>query len=198
METLNRSLDWLYFGVITPFFRGIGWLLSLVFIRPLAWMHTPIWLHVALLGTLTAVFSLQIRRLLGVDEKVAKFNAMFAEKRRRQKNLQFIPDKYSREALYRVTDDELNNDFNTYLANHYARYVTVYLLPVFLILAWLNTVFSDSFLRHVVGIPYAIGVPANRFDIQGLTVTAVFLLSYIVSLMVGFFVKRKTTENATK
>jgi len=191
METLNRLLDWLYFGVVTPLFHGIGWMLSLVFIRPLVWLHTPIWLHVALLGTLTAVFSLQIRRLLGVEEKVAKFNAMFAEKRRRQQNLQFIPDKYSREALYHVTDDELNHDFNTYLANHYARYVTVYLLPVFLTLAWLNTIFSASFLRHAVGIPYAIGLPENRFDIQGLTVTAVFLLAYIVSLMVGFFVKCK-------
>ncbi|HHB76268.1 MAG TPA: hypothetical protein ENK84_06970 [Desulfobulbus sp.] len=191
MEMLNRLLDWLYFDVITPLFRVVGWVLSLVFIRPLAWLHTPIWLHVAVLGTITAVFSLQMRHLLGVDEKVARFNAMFAEKRRRQQNLQFIPDKYSREALYRVTDDELNHDFNTYLANHYARYVTVYLLPVFLTLAWLNTVFSDSFLRHAVGIPYVIGVPINRFGIQGLTVTAVFLLSYIVSLMAGFFLKRK-------
>ncbi len=191
MEMLNRLLDLLYFGVITPLFRAVGWVLSLVFIRPLAWLHTPIWLHVALLGTITAVFSLQIRRLLRVDEKVARFNAVFAEKRRRQQNLQFIPDKYSREALYRVTDDELNNDFNTYLAKHYARYVTVYLLPVFLTLAWLNTVFSHSFLMHIGGIPYVIGVPENRFGIQGLTVTAVFLLSYILSLMAGFFLQRK-------
>ena len=191
MESFNRLLDWLYFGVITPLFRAVGWVLGLVFIRPLAWLHTPIWLHVALLGALTAVLSLQIRHVLGVDEKVAKFNAMFAEKRRRQQNLQFIPDKYSREALYRVTDDELNHDFNTYLANHYARYVTVYLLPVFLTLAWLNTVFSDSFLRHMVGVPYVIGMPITIFGIQGLTVTAVFLLAYILTLMVGFFLKRK-------
>ncbi len=90
-----------------------------------------------------------------------------------------------------MTDDELNDDFNTYLANHYARYVTVYLLPVFLVLAWLNTVFSDSVLQKVVGIPYAIPVPKNHFLIQGLSVTAVFLLSYLLSLMAGFFLKRK-------
>ncbi len=194
MEILNRSLDWLYFGVLTPIFHAIAWLLSLVFIRPLAWLHTPVWLHVALLGALTAFFSLQLRSLLKVDEKVARFNAMFAEKRRRQQNLQYIPDKYSREALYKVTDDELNHDFNTYLANHYARYVTVYLLPVFLVLAWLNTVFSDSMLQKIVGIPYAIPVPENRFAIQGITISAVFLLSYLSGLMIGFYLKRKLKQ----
>lgn len=191
MEPLNNVLDWIYFGAITPVFHGLGWLLNLILIRPLACLHTPIWLHVALLGTVTAIFSLQIRHLLKVDEKVAGFNAMFAEKRRRQQNLQYIPDKYSREALYRVTDDELNSDFNTYLANHYARYVTVYLLPVFLVLAWLNTVFSDSVLRSAVGLPYVVAVPENHFGVRGLTVTAVFLLSYLVSLICGFILKQK-------
>ncbi len=191
METLNQVLDWIYFGAITPVFHGIGWLLSLILIRPLAWLHTPIWLHVTLLGMATAIFSLQIRHLLKVDEKVARFNAMFAEKRRRQQNLQYVPDKYSREALYRVTDDELNSDFNTYLANHYARYVTIYLLPVFLILAWLNTIFSDSALRSALGVPYVVTVPENHFGIRGLTVTAVFLLSYLLGLICGFVLKRK-------
>ena len=189
METLNRLLDGIYYGAIVPFFRAVGWLLDAVFIRPLAWLHTPIWLHVILLGILTAGFSLWIRRLLNVDEKVARFNAMFAEKRRRQQNLQYIPDKYSREALYRVTDDELNHDFNTYLANHYARYVTVYLLPLFLILAWLNSVFSGSILSNTTGTPYVLPLPANSFGIHGLTVTAVFLLAYITGLLIGFWLK---------
>ena len=182
-------MDGLYYGAIVPFFRGVGWVLHAVFIRPLAWLHTPIWLHVILLGLLTASFSLWMRHLLNVDEKVARFNAMFAEKRRRQQNLQYIPDKYSREALYRVTDDELNHDFNTYLANHYARYVTVYLLPLFLTLAWLNSVFSAAFLRSAIGTPYVLPLPANSFGFHGLTVTAVFLLTYCAGLLIGFLVK---------
>ena len=189
MEILNRFLDGIYYGAIVPFFRAVGWLLHAVFIRPLAWLHTPIWLHVILLGILTAGFSLWIRSLLNVDEKVAQFNAMFAEKRRRQQNLQYIPDKYSREALYRVTDDELNHDFNTYLANHYARYVTVYLLPLFLTLAWLNSVFPAAFLRNATGIPYVLPVPANSFGVHGLTVSAVFLMAYIAGLLIGFLIK---------
>jgi hypothetical protein len=173
----------------------IGWLLSLVFIKPLAALHTPIWLHVALLGLLTAAFSHYIRHLLRVDEKVARFNELFAEKRRRQMDLQMIPDKYSREALYRVTDDELNSDFNSYLANHYARYVTVYMLPIFLILAWLNMVFSSSVLVARYGVPYVVSVPENRFGIQGLSVTAIFLLAYISGLIAGFYLKKKRKKS---
>ena len=191
MDTLNQILDWIYFGIITPIFCMIGWLLSLIFIRPLVAMHVPVWLHVALLGLLTAAFSHFIRHLLRVDEKVARFNELFAEKRRRQMDLQLIPDKYSREALYRVTDDELNDDFNSYLAHHYARYVTVYLLPVFLTLAWLNTVFTTSVLVARNGIPFVISLPANRFGVQGLSVTAIFLLAYILGLIGGFFLKKR-------
>jgi len=195
MNTLNQILDWIYFGIITPVFRLIGWLLSLVFIKPLAALHTPIWLHVAILGLLTAAFSHYVRHLLRVDEKVARFNELFAEKRRRQMDLQMIPDKYSREALYRVTDDELNSDFNSYLAHHYARYVTVYMLPIFLILAWLNMVFSSSVLVARYGVPYVVSVPENRFGVQGLSVTAIFLLTYIVGLITGFFLKKKRKKN---
>jgi len=191
MDTLNQILDWIYFGIITPVFRMIGWLMSLVFIKPLAALHTPVWLHVAILGLLTAAFSHFIRHLLRVDEKVARFNELFAEKRRRQMDLQMIPDKYSREALYRVTDEELNNDFNSYLAHHYARYVTVYLLPVFLTLAWLNTVFTTTVLIARCGIPYVVPVPVNRFGVQGLSVTAIFLLAYIAGLIAGFYMKKK-------
>jgi uncharacterized membrane protein (DUF106 family) len=195
MNTLNQILDWIYFGIITPVFQVIGWLMSLVFIKPLAALHTPIWLHVAILGLLTAAFSHYVRHLLRVDEKVARFNELFAEKRRRQMDLQMIPDKYSREALYRVTDDELNSDFNSYLAHHYARYVTVYMLPIFLILAWLNMVFSSSVLVARYGVPYVVSVPENRFGVQGLSVTAIFLLTYIVGLITGFFLKKKRKKN---
>lgn len=163
----------------------MGRLLSLVLIQPL------VWLHVALIAVLTSCLSFFVRRLLSVDEKVQRFNALFAEKRRRQQDLQMIPDKYSREALYRVTDDELNNDFNTYLALHYARYVTIYLLPVFLILAWLNMVFSETFLTQLDETTYLFSVTENNFGILGLTVTFVFLLVYVVSLFVGFRLRCK-------
>ena len=196
MESINRIFDWLYYDCIGPIFQMIGRLLSLVFIQPLVWLHVPVWLHVALIAVLTSCLSFFVRSLLGVDEKVRCFNTLFAEKRRRQQDLQMIPEKYSREALYRVTDDELNNDFNTYLAHHYARYVTVYLLPVFLVLAWLNMVFSETFLTQLNGTTYLFSVAENNFGISGLSVTFVFLLVYVVSLIVGFRLRRKGCPRA--
>ena len=177
MDSLNDILDKLYYDGIVPLFQMFGRLLSLIFIDPLVYLHVPVGVHVILLAVLTACFSLFLRHLLKVEEKVRYFNELFAEKRRRQQDLQLITDKYSRQALYRVTDDELNDDFNTYLAHHYARYVTVYMLPVFLVLAWLNTVFTETFLFKV---------PENSYGFSGLSVTFVFLVTYVVSLIVGF------------
>ncbi len=191
MEQLNRALDWLYYDGIVPLFHALAWLLSLVFIRPLAALGTPVWLHVLLLAVLTACFSFWMRSLLRVDEKVRRFNELFAEKRRRQQDLQLIPEKYSREALYRITDEELNSDFNTYLAHHYARYVTVYMLPIFLVLAWLNSVFSDGLLTERFGSIYVVTLPANGLGIGGLTVTSVFLLTYVLCLIIGFQILRR-------
>jgi uncharacterized membrane protein (DUF106 family) len=196
MEGLNSILDWLYYDCISPLFQLVGRMLSLVLIQPLVLLHTPVWLHVIFLAVFTACFSFFLRHLLGVEQKVKHFNALFVEKRRRQQDLQFISDKYSREALYRVTDDELNSDFNTYLAHHYARYVTVYMLPIFLVLAWLNTVFTESLLLVRTGHPYVILVPANSFGITGMSVTSIFLITYVLCLIAGFQVLRRRNRNS--
>ena len=195
MESLERIFDWLFYDGIAPLFQLLGRLLSLVFIQPLASMHLPVWLHVILIAVLTAMFSFTLRHLLKVDEKVKRFNTLFAEKRRRQQDLQLIPNKYSREALYRVTDDELNSDFNTYLAHHYARYVTVYMLPIFLVLAWLNSVFSENMLMARFGHPFVLQVPANSFGVAGLSVTSIFLLTYVLCLIIGFQVLRRRNRS---
>lgn len=194
MDSINSFLDWLYFDCITPFFQLVGRLLNLIFIHPLVWLNIPVWLHVVLIAFLTACFSFFLRHLLKVDEKVHHFNDLFAEKRRRQQDLQLIQDKYSREALYRVTDDELNSDFNTYLAHHYARYVTVYMLPVFLVLAWLNSVFSEAMLTYRFNHPFVLMVPENSFGVSGLSVSFVFLVTYVLCLIAGFQVFRRKNQ----
>lgn len=198
MDVINSILDWLYFDCIAPLFGLLGRLLSLMLIQPLSLLNTPVWIQIVFIAVLTACFSFFLRYKLGVEEKVRHFNALFAEKRRRQQDLQIISDKYSREALYRVTDDELNSDFNTYLAHHYARYVTVYMLPVFLVLSWLNTVFSEKILEQLSGTMYVLPVPANDFGVLGLSVTGVFLLTYILCLILGFrlkhFVRNRKSE----
>jgi len=191
MESISHILDWLFYDCITPVFLLLGRLLSLIFIRPFVLLHVPLWIHLVLLAVLLSFFSFYLRRLLKVEEKVQRFNALFAEKRRRQQNLQYISEKYSREALYRVTDDELNSDFNTYLAHHYARYVTVYMIPVFLVMAWLNSVFSEPYLIAHFGSPFVYKFPTNRFGMMGLSVSAIFLFTYVVCLVIGFHIMRR-------
>jgi len=191
MERISHILDWLFYDCITPVFIILGKLLSLIFIKPFVLFNTPLWLHIILLAVLMSFFSFYLRRLLKVEEKIQKFNKLFAEKRRRQQNLQYVSEKYSREALYRVTDDELNSDFNTYIAHHYARYVTVYMIPLFLVLAWLNSVFTDSYLISQFGIPFVLKVPENRFGMVGLSLSAIFLLTYVLCLIIGFHIMRR-------
>jgi hypothetical protein len=58
MESLNHMLDYLFYGCISPLFQFIGRLLSLVLIKPLAWLQVPVWLHVILLALLTVFFFL--------------------------------------------------------------------------------------------------------------------------------------------
>ncbi|WP_456387996.1 hypothetical protein [Desulfolithobacter sp.] len=190
MELLYGLLDWLYYGVIAPFFRFLSQTLTLIFLKPLAMLGLPVWLQVALVAVFTAALAFRIRRWLRVEEKVQEFNERFAEKRKAQQDLQLISDWKSRDALYRATDEELNHEYNTFLAYHYARYVLVYLLPLFLILAWLNNYFSAPRLIARFGKPFVILLPENRLGTPGLSVTFIFLLVYVVSLIIGFRIKK--------
>ncbi len=194
VDMLKSLLDRLYNDFTIPLFSFVVDILNLVFITPFVLLGLPVWLHIPLLAVFTACLSFYLRKRFRVEEKVRKFNAIFAEKRSRQQDLQLISEKYSRQAMYKVTDDELNDDFNTYLAQHYARYVLIYLLPLFLILGWLNTAFSGEALIGIHGIPYVFSVPANNYGIQGLSVTFVFLLVYVLSLFIGFRLRNKGGE----
>ena len=191
MDVFNRLLDVLFYNIIAPFFYMVGQLLELVLIKPLVHLHLPLPAHIMLLAILTVVLAFWLRGLFKVEEKVTIFNTKFSKKRQKQQELQLISEKYSREALYNITDDELNADYNTFIAQHYVRFASIYLLPIFLILGWLNTIFSESFLQELTGNAYVFKVPINHFGVTGVSVTGVFLLSYVVSLIVGFQVIRR-------
>lgn len=191
MEALNNLLDQVYFGLFEPFFAFLGRLLELILIKPFALLQIPIWINVALIGLLTALFAFWLRKALRVEEKSATFNKEFGAKREEQKNLQLLKNKYHRSAAYEATDDDLNKDFNTYIANHYVRYVLIYLLPIFFILAWLNSVFSETFLRGKFGAPFIVSLPSNGAGVKGLSVTFVFLITYVLTLIIGFQIRRR-------
>ena len=67
----------------------------------------------------------------------------------------------------------------------------IYMLPIFLVLAWLNQIFFKAVLIEKFGKPFVLAVPANSFGIQGLSVTFIFLFIYIISLIVGFWIRRR-------
>jgi hypothetical protein len=187
MTELNNFLDKIYYGTIVPLFAVGGRVLYFVFIQPMVFLDFPVWLQICVLAVLVALGSFALRHLLHVDEKTRCFNAQFAKKREQQQTLQLITDKYSREALYRITDEDLNSQYNYFLAHHYARYVIIYMLPIFLTLAWLNQVYSAA----VLGSLFAITMPVNDFGIQGFSVTFLFLLTYVICLIIGFRLLKK-------
>ncbi len=187
MDGLNNFLDKIYYGTIVPFFVLGGRVLYFIFIQPMVCLDFPVWLQVCVLAVLVTFCSFALRHLLRVDEKTRRFNEQFSKRREQQQALQLISDKYSRDALYRVTDEELNAQYNYFLAHHYARYVIIYMLPIFLTLAWLNQVYSTA----VLGNPFVITIPVNDFGIQGFSVTFLFLFTYVISLIIGFWLKKK-------
>ncbi len=187
MAEWNNLLDKIYYGTVVPLFALGGRILYFIFIQPMARLDFPVWLQVCVLAVLIALCSFALRHILCVDEKTRCFNAQFTKKREQQQTLQLITDKYSREALYRITDEDLNAQYNHFLAHHYARYVIIYMLPIFLTLAWLNQVYSAAVLGNL----FVITIPANDFGIQGLSVTFLFLLTYVICLIIGFRLLKK-------
>lgn len=160
-------------------------------LKPLILLNIPIWIQICVIAVLTVTFAFWLRRILRVEEKVKKFKQGFTEKRMPQKDFKLIKDKRQRSDMYKASDDELNDIYNTFLAEHYARYVLIYLLPVFLIMAWLNDVYSTEVLLARTGYPFVINAPENDHGIQGFSVTLIFLVTYIISLITGFIIRRR-------
>lgn len=195
LQMFNTVLDWLYFGLISPAFQLLGQGLEFVLVKPLAVLHVPVTTQVVLFAMLTALLSFAIRHILKVDVLNRKFTKEFIEKRKKQKNISLLRDWKSRDAMYRATDRDLDEDFNTYLAQRYGHFVMTYLLPVLLILAWLNNVFSSDKMMSLYGRPYLVDLAGNGGNIEGLSVTFVFLVSYAVCLFIGFRIKKIRANN---
>jgi hypothetical protein len=66
----------------------------------------------------------------------------------------------------------------------------VYLLPLFLVLFWLNSVFPAQELLARYGSPFIISLTGWPAGIKGFSVTFVFLGAYLLSL-ICFYAARK-------
>lgn len=188
METLLTILslffDRIYFGMVSPLFSLIGRALEYAIITPLDLLGLPAGVQVMAAAGITALISLKLRQLLEVEARERAFRELFRAKKKKQENLALVSDWKSRDAFYRATDNEIDEDFNTYLAQRFARQGIVYLLPVFLALFWLTTVFAES--------PFVVGLPENPWNLPGLSIQLVFLGSYCTFLFSAFRFRKRT------
>ncbi len=181
-------MDLLYFEVISPIFDFVARGLDMLLIQPLQFLNIPPVLQIMFVALLTGMLSMFIRRLLSVEQKDAAFKAVFTAKKEAQDDLKLISDWKSRETFAKTIDDDIDNDFNSYLAERFARHGMVYLLPIFLSLFWLeNSPLPNGILFYL---------PENRFGIQGIYPQFVFLLTYCTVLFTFFRLRRKNRKTS--
>jgi len=144
----------------------------------------------------TVLFAFFLRWWLKVDAKNKEFREKFAAQKKMRDDIQIVENKKSRDAMYQSADQSIDEDFNTYLAQHYFRYVLVYMLPVFLVMAWLNSSLDEHVLPTVSGQAYLFLLPSKPFGMLGISVTLLFLLSYVLFLILGFQLKKRLQQKS--
>jgi len=183
LTTISTLLDVLYFEVISPVFGYIARGLDMLVLQPLHFLHLPPVCRIMVIALLTGMLSMTLRNLLGVEKKEAAFKAVFTAKKQTQADLKLISDWKSRETFAKTIDQDIDHDFNNYLAERFIRHGIVYLLPIFLSLFWLeNSSLPSGILFYL---------PENRFGIQGIYPQFVFLLTYCLVLIIFFRLKRR-------
>ena len=188
LKTFTNMVDFLYFELISPAFAFIAKGLDMLLIQPLQFLQMPTVLQIMIIAMFTGMLSMTIRRLLRVEQKEAAFKAVFTRKKEAQEDLKLISDWKSRETFAKSIDNDIDQDFNSYLAERFARHGMVYLLPIFLSLFWLeNSSLPSEILLYL---------PENRFGIQGIYPQFVFLLTYCLTLFIFFRLRRKKQTSA--
>ncbi len=191
MQLLNTLLDILFYDCIEPLFLFIRSGLDLVFLKPLSFLHIPPAGQVVIIASLTALLAFGLRKWLHVEEKNEQFRKDFVREKKRRDTIAIVKEKEIRDAMFESADKSIDEDFNTYLAQHYFQYVLVYLLPLFLVMAWLNSNFGATVLPTAEGKAYLFLLASKPMGMQGVSVTLLFLGSYILFLILGFQLKKR-------
>ncbi len=185
------------YGVLTPLFSSISHFLQVIIITPLEAIGAPLWLQVTLVALLTAGISIFIRKLLRVDEKEAAFQKAFMERKKAQELIQQIDDWKKQSVLYDASDKELDEKFNEYLAQRFARYGLTYLMPVFFALFWLDHIPSVVRLKEETGAVFVIAFPSAVKGVSGISLPLLFMTVYLLAIFSYFkFRPKRTIEEA--
>ncbi len=193
---IRDFLDWLMIAVLTPLFSSIGHFLNLLIIAPLNALGAPLWLQVTLVASLTAGISILIRKLLRVDEKEAEFQRAFLARKQAQELIKEIDDWKKQAVLYDASDKDLDERFNDYLAQRFARYGLTYLMPVFFALFWLDHIPAVVRLKEETGAVFVITFPSAVKGVSGISLPLLFMTVYLLLIFSYFkFRPKRNLEN---
>ncbi len=186
-----RTIDLLYTALVSPFFSMIGHGLEFILIKPMAFLHIPLVLQIVLLAFITAAFSIFIRSKIGAADEEKKFRKRFIDMKKCQEPIGEIADWKQRDVLYRTSDNLIDEEFNTYLAQRFAQQMMIYLIPLFMANFWLEQVF-----------PNAVALQSLRplLGLNNITISLVFLPSYaavLVTVSLAKFIVHKKSGTTT-
>ncbi len=190
MQTINDILDIVFYKIFSPLVLYIRDLFDLLFLDSLSALHVSPTGQVVFVGICTVLFAFSLRWWLNVEAKEKVFRKAFTAQKAKRDYIGIVDDKKSRDEMYKSADQTIDEGFNTYLAQHYFRYVSIYLLPLFLVMSWLNHSLDESNLIVVSGHAYLFLLPSHPLGMEGVSVTMLYLLVYVLGLIIGFQIKR--------
>ncbi len=190
MQTYHDILDFIFYRVIYPVLLFIRQIFDGIFIGSMSLLSIPYGYQVVIIAICTVCFAFALRKWLDVEAKEKIFRTKFVAQKAKRDDIAIVPDKKDRDAMYTSADQSIDEDFNVYLAQHYFRYVLIYLLPLFLVMAWLNDSLNEQVLITISGHSYLFLTPSHPMGMEGVSVTLLYLLSYVFFLIVGFQVKK--------
>ncbi len=196
MQTVNDILDIVFYRIFSPLVLFIRDLFDLLFLDSLSALHVSPTGQVVFVAICTVLFAFSLRWWLNVDAKEKVFRKAFTAQKSKRDYIGIVDDKKSRDEMYKSADQTIDEGFNTYLAQHYFRYVSIYLLPLFLVMSWLNHSLDESILTVVSGHAYLFLLPSHPLGMEGVSVTMLYLLVYVVGLIIGFQIKRRFFRKA--
>ena len=198
MQTYNDILDFIFYRAVYPVLLFIRQIFDVVFLGSMSLLSIPYTYQVVIIAIITVCFAFALRKWLNVEVKEKIFRTKFVAQKAKRDNISIIENKKIRDLMYTSADQSIDEDFNVYLAQHYFRYVLIYLLPLFLVMAWLNNSIDERVLTTISGHSYLYLTPSKPFGMEGVSVTLLYLLSYMISLIVGFQIKKRLFPKGKK
>lgn len=176
LDATSRILDWLWLGLVVPAAATVGDLVARVTLGPMNALCVPPVIQVAVIGALTALLSMGIKRLLHIDEKEVEFLGEIEARKEARDLLRDVSDWKVKEVLQNATDSDIDEVYNTYISHKFAWFGISYLLPIFLTLFWLDT------RVEFAGVRFVLEFPQRPFGIPGLSVPMTFFIGYLATL----------------